>query len=230
MTTSPYDTLPTGKQALAPASSESIETQPPIPGNPAMPTSGSPDMPDPISSAKTPAAVPVAPPMQAADPEFLQSPHPQSSPQAPNPITDPYGGYEEISLEEAARLAAPAMSQSTVSSSMESTTGNTDAPASPSGNGGPTASLTDSSNNGEPAASANDPEPAKASPGITNSTPATPTTNAPPTTTSPDTGRSDVISAVTAPRNDTSPEGAPLDAELPILRIAAVTSPKSCSK
>ena len=226
MTTSPYDTLPTGKQAFAPASSESIETQPPIPGNPAMPTSGSPDMPDPISSAKTPAAVPrqstapqspavpVAPPMQAADPEFLQSPHPQSSPQAPNPITDPYGGYEEISLEEAARLAAPAMSQSTVSSSMESTTGNTDAPASPSGNGGPTASLTDSSNNGEPAASANDPEPAKASPGITNSTPATPTTNAPPTATSPDTGRSDVISAVTAPRNDTSPEGAPLDAEL----------------
>ena len=212
MTTSPYDTLPTGKQALAPASSESIETQPPIPGNPAMPTSGSPDMPDPISSAKTPAAVPVAPPMQAADPDFLQSP--QSSPQAPNPITDPYGGYEEISLEEAARLAAPAMSQSTVSSSMESTAGNTDAPASPSGNGGPTASLTDNSNNGEPAASANDPEPAKASPGIANSTPVTPTTNAPPTATSPDTGRSDVISAVTAPRNDTSPEGAPLDAEL----------------
>ena len=48
MTTSPYDTLPTGKQALAPTSGESIEEK-------------------------------------------------------PNPITDPYGGYEEISLEEAAR-------------------------------------------------------------------------------------------------------------------------------
>lgn len=57
MTTSPYDTLPTGKQALAPTSGESIEEK-------------------------------------------------------PNPITDPYGGYEEISLEEAARLAAPIISQS----------------------------------------------------------------------------------------------------------------------
>ena len=57
MTTSPYDTLPTGKQALAPTSGESIEEK-------------------------------------------------------PNPITDPYGGYEEISLEEAARLATPVISQS----------------------------------------------------------------------------------------------------------------------
>ena len=57
MTTSPYDTLPTGKQALAPISGESIEEK-------------------------------------------------------PNPITNPYGGYEEISLEEAARLATPVISQS----------------------------------------------------------------------------------------------------------------------
>ena len=57
MTTSPYDTLPTGKQALAPTSGESIEEK-------------------------------------------------------PNPITNPYGGYEEISLEEAARLATPVISQS----------------------------------------------------------------------------------------------------------------------
>ena len=57
MTTSPYDTLPTGKQALAPTSGESIEEK-------------------------------------------------------PNPITHPYGGYEEISLEEAARLATPVISQS----------------------------------------------------------------------------------------------------------------------
>lgn len=57
MTTSPYDTLPTGKKALAPTSGESIEEK-------------------------------------------------------PNPITHPYGGYEEISLEEAARLATPVISQS----------------------------------------------------------------------------------------------------------------------
>ena len=68
MTTSPYDTLPTGKQALAPTSGESIEEKPSITGHPAAPA-------DPLPSAK-----------------------------APNPITDPYGGYEEISLEEAARL------------------------------------------------------------------------------------------------------------------------------
>ena len=72
MTTSPYDTLPTGKQALESASSESIEEKSPIPGNPAAPKDS----------------------------------------HAPNPITDPYGGYEEISLEEAARLATPAMNQS----------------------------------------------------------------------------------------------------------------------
>ena len=59
MTTSPYDTLPTGKQALTPTSGESIEEK-------------------------------------------------------PNPITAPYGGYEEISLEEAARLATPVISQSDV--------------------------------------------------------------------------------------------------------------------
>ncbi len=76
MTTSPYDTLPTGKQALAPTSGESIEEKPSITGNPAAPA-------DPLPSAK-----------------------------APNPITDPYGGYEEISLEEAARLATPVISQS----------------------------------------------------------------------------------------------------------------------
>lgn len=76
MTTSPYDTLPTGKQALAPTSGESIEEKPSITGNPAAPV-------DPLPSAK-----------------------------APNPITDPYGGYEEISLEEAARLATPVISQS----------------------------------------------------------------------------------------------------------------------
>ena len=76
MTTSPYDTLPTGKQALAPTSGESIEEKPSITGHPAAPA-------DPLPSAK-----------------------------APNPITDPYGGYEEISLEEAARLATPVISQS----------------------------------------------------------------------------------------------------------------------
>lgn len=75
MTTSPYDTLPTGKQALAPTSGESIEEK-------------------------------------------------------PNPITDPYGGYEEISLEEAARLATPVISQSQDSGSSPAVNRNSGDPGS----------------------------------------------------------------------------------------------------
>ena len=75
MTISPYDTLPTGKQALAPASGESIEEK-------------------------------------------------------PNPITDPYGGYEEISLEEAARLATPVISQSQDSGSSPAANRNSGDPGS----------------------------------------------------------------------------------------------------
>ncbi len=75
MTTSPYDTLPTGKQALAPTSGESIEEK-------------------------------------------------------PNPITDPYGGYEEISLEEAARLATPVISQSQDSGSSPAANRNSGGPGS----------------------------------------------------------------------------------------------------
>lgn len=91
MTTSPYDTLPTGKQALAPASGESIEEKPSITGNPAAPA-------NPVLPTEVP-AVPVLSAEAPADP--------LPSAKAPNPITDPYGGYEEISLEEAARLAVP---------------------------------------------------------------------------------------------------------------------------
>ena len=91
MTTSPYDTLPTGKQALAPTSGESIEEKPSITGNPAAPA-------DPVLPTEVP-AVPVLSAEAPADP--------LPSAKAPNPITDPYGGYEEISLEEAARLAVP---------------------------------------------------------------------------------------------------------------------------
>ena len=94
MTTSPYDTLPTGKQALAPTSGESIEERPSITGNPAAPA-------DPLPSAK-----------------------------APNPITDPYGGYEEISLEEAARLATPVISQSQDSGSSPAANRNSGDPGS----------------------------------------------------------------------------------------------------
>ena len=94
MTTSPYDTLPTGKQALAPTSGESIEEKPSITGNPAAPA-------DPLPSAK-----------------------------APNPITDPYGGYEEISLEEAARLATPVISQSQDSGSSPTANRNSGDPVS----------------------------------------------------------------------------------------------------
>lgn len=75
MTTSPYDTLPTGKQALAPTSGESIEEK-------------------------------------------------------PNPITDPYGGYEEISLKEAARLATPVISQSQDSGSSPAANRNSGDPGS----------------------------------------------------------------------------------------------------
>lgn len=75
MTTSPYDTLPTGKQALTPTSGESIEEK-------------------------------------------------------PNPITDPYGGYEEISLEEAARLATPVISQSQDSGSSPTANRNSGDPGS----------------------------------------------------------------------------------------------------
>ena len=96
MTTSPYDTLPTGKQALAPTSGESIEEKPSITGNPAAPA-------DPVLPTEIP-AVPVLSAEAPADP--------LPSAKAPNPITDPYGGYEEISLEEAARLATPVISQS----------------------------------------------------------------------------------------------------------------------
>ena len=91
MTTSPYDTLPTGKQALAPTSGESIEEKPSITGTPAAPA-------DPVLPTEIP-AVPVLSAEAPADP--------LPSAKAPNPITDPYGGYEEISLEEAARLAVP---------------------------------------------------------------------------------------------------------------------------
>lgn len=94
MTTSPYDTLPTGKQALAPTSGESIEEKPSITGNPASPAV-------PLPSAK-----------------------------APNPITDPYGGYEEISLEEAARLATPVISQSQDSGSSPAANRNSGDPGS----------------------------------------------------------------------------------------------------
>lgn len=94
MTTSPYDTLPTGKQVLAPTSGESIEEKPSITGNPAAPA-------DPLPSAK-----------------------------APNPITDPYGGYEEISLEEAARLATPVISQSQDSGSSPAANRNSGDPVS----------------------------------------------------------------------------------------------------
>ena len=51
MTTSPYDTLPTGKQALAPTSGESIEEKPSLTGNPAAPA-------DPVLPTEIP-AVPV---------------------------------------------------------------------------------------------------------------------------------------------------------------------------
>ena len=91
MTTSPYDTLPTGKQAFAPTSGESIEEKPSITGNPAAPA-------DPVLPTEIP-AVPVLSAEAPADP--------LPSAKAPNPITDPYGGYEEISLEEAARFAVP---------------------------------------------------------------------------------------------------------------------------
>ena len=91
MTTSPYDTLPTGKQALAPTSGESIEEKPSITGNPAAPA-------DPV----LPTEVPADPVLSAEAPA-----DPLPSAKAPNPITDPYGGYEEISLEEAARFAVP---------------------------------------------------------------------------------------------------------------------------
>lgn len=91
MTTSPYDTLPTGKQAFAPTSGESIEEKPSITGNPAAPA-------DPVLPTEIP-AVPVLSAEAPADP--------LPSAKTPNPITDPYGGYEEISLEEAARLAVP---------------------------------------------------------------------------------------------------------------------------
>ena len=91
MTTSPYDTLPTGKQALAPTSGESIEEKPSITGNPAAPA-------DPV----LPTEVPADPVLSAEAPA-----DPLPSAKAPNPITDPYGGYEEMSLEEAARLAVP---------------------------------------------------------------------------------------------------------------------------
>ena len=91
MTTSPYDTLPTGKQAFAPTSGESIEEKPSITGTPAAPA-------DPVLPTEIP-AVPVLSAEAPADP--------LPSAKAPNPITDPYGGYEEISLEEAARLAVP---------------------------------------------------------------------------------------------------------------------------
>ena len=91
MTTSPYDTLPTGKQALAPTSGESIEEKPSLTGNPAAPA-------DPVLPTEIP-AVPVLSAEAPADP--------LPSAKAPNPITDPYGGYEEISLKEAARLAVP---------------------------------------------------------------------------------------------------------------------------
>ena len=91
MTTSPYDTLPTGKQAFAPTSGESIEEKPSITGNPAAPA-------DPVLPTEIP-AVPVLSAEAPADP--------LPSAKAPNPITDPYGRYEEISLEEAARLAVP---------------------------------------------------------------------------------------------------------------------------
>ena len=96
MTTSPYDTLPTGKQAFAPTSGESIEEKPSITGTPAAPA-------DPVLPTEIP-AVPVLSAEAPADP--------LPSAKAPNPITDPYGGYEEISLEEAARLATPVISQS----------------------------------------------------------------------------------------------------------------------
>ena len=109
MTTSPYDTLPTGKQTLAPASSESIEEKPPIPGNPAVPTA-------PVSSAKTPATV------------SRQS----ATSQAPNPITDPYGGYEEISLEEAAHLATPTRNPAQGSGGDNSAHGNPTSSTAPS--------------------------------------------------------------------------------------------------
>lgn len=119
MTTSPYDTLPTGKQALAPTSGESIEEKPPLSenqpmsGNPAVPMPGDPvistarnlETPAPESSAKVSAAYP----QQSAVPQTSTIPE---APQTPNPITHPYGGYEEISLEEAARLAAPAKNPS----------------------------------------------------------------------------------------------------------------------
>ena len=75
MTTSPYDTLPTGTKALAPTSGESIEEK-------------------------------------------------------PNPITHPYGGYEEISLEEAARLATPVISQSQDSGSSPAVNRNSGDPGS----------------------------------------------------------------------------------------------------
>ena len=91
MTTSPYDTLPTGKQALAPTSGESIEEKPSITGNPAAP-----------ADLVLPTEVPAVPVLSAEAPA-----DPLPSAKAPNPITDPYGGYEEISLEEAARLAVP---------------------------------------------------------------------------------------------------------------------------
>ena len=95
MTTSPYDTLPTGKQALAPTSGESLEEKPSISGNPAAPA-------DPLPSAER---------------------HPIRSP-------TPTGGYEEISLEEAARLATPVISQSQDSGSSPAANRNSGDPGS----------------------------------------------------------------------------------------------------
>ena len=114
MTTSPYDTLPTGKQALAPTSGESIEEKPSITGTPAAPA-------DPVLPTEIP-AVPVLSAEAPADP--------LPSAKAPNPITDPYGGYEEISLEEAARLATPVISQSQDSGSSPAANRNSGDPGS----------------------------------------------------------------------------------------------------
>lgn len=75
MTTSPYDTLPTGSRPSHPISGESIEEK-------------------------------------------------------PNPITDPYGGNEEISLEEAARLVTPVISQSQDSGSSPAANRNSGDPGS----------------------------------------------------------------------------------------------------
>ena len=54
----------------------------------------------------------------------------ESIEEKPNPITDPYGGYEEISLEEAARLATPVISQSQDSGSSPAANRNSGDPGS----------------------------------------------------------------------------------------------------